>query len=373
MNDETPLWKINYYDEFACLGSKCPDNCCHGWNIPLDDEALERFRAEKGLWGAWLKLSIHGKEQKVFSPMSIRCPHLCRDGLCGLQKKRGEAFIADVCREYPRVRMNYGPLAEYHLDLSCVHAASLFLRSRDKAELLVGSDPEKLPDTYGNNDDTGYFDRLYEHRDILLEAVHTAAGEGADTLNEVLQALAGMEWRLQKDLLTRGESDAWEGEDSELFKYDLFPLPVHYINEMMSTCFYEEWLKYSAPFLYSLCRMYYKSFDKLDYKQGEERLKKLFNEHVAENGSVVRLMGDYAISLLLRRYLMAFEDYSPYHHYKEVYLGLNMVCLFYMLWCEKNGRPKKKDIAHIISVTEKRLFHNDNALKDVHAAVKVEM
>ncbi len=372
MNDETPLWKINYYDEFSCLGGKCPDNCCHGWSIPLDDEALKRFKAETGLYGAWIRSTIHGKEQKVFSPMALRCPHICRDGLCGLQKKRGEAFIADVCREYPRVRMNYGPLAEYHLDLSCVHAASLFLHYRDREELLKEAEASDLPETYGNNDDSVYFEQIYDHRDMILGAVYNASRTDADSLNEVLRSLAGAEWCLQLDMLTKGKSDAWDGGDAAMLKYDLFPLPVHFINEMMSTCFYEEWLKYSAPFLYGLCRMFYKSFDKLDYMQGEERIRKLFDEHVAGNEHALRLMGDYMISLLLRRYLMAFEDYSPYHHFKDAYLGLNMFCLFYMLWCEKNGRPKKKDIAHIISVTEKRLFHNDNALKDVHAAVSVE-
>ena len=39
---------------------------------------------------------------------------------------------------------------------------------------------------------------------------------------------------------------------------------------------------------------------------------------------------------------------------------------------DKNGKPKKKDVARMMAAAEKRFFHNDNALKDVHAAVRAE-
>ena len=371
MND-TELRKICYYDEFKCLCGACPDNCCHGWSIPLDEEALSRFKKEKGLYGIWLRSTIHGREQKIFSPLSIRCPHLRRDGYCDLQKKKGEAYIADVCREYPRVRMNYGPAAEFHLDLSCIHAASLFLSHLGEEELLVDSDSEDLPEQYGNNDDQEHFLNLYDHRYSLIALIRAAVEEGADVLNDALRFIAGREWLIQKDLLIKGSSDKWYSDDELDIGRDLFPLSINDINEIMSTCFYEEWLRYSEPFLYKLCRMYYKSFDRLSYKQGDEELRSLFKKYIYHDPAAIRLMGEYVISLLLRRYLMSFEDYSPYHHFKDAYLSMNLLCLFYMLWYEKKGKPEKSDIAHMIAAVEKRFFHNDNVLKDVHASVRSE-
>ena len=369
---DTPLLKISYYDEFKCLMGKCPDNCCHGWGIPLDEEALGRFKKEKGLWGMWIRSTIHGKEQKVFSPMSVRCPHLCRDGLCGLQKKRGESYIADVCREYPKVRMNYGPLAEYHLDLSCVHAASLFLRFRNEDELLKDSCAEDLPETYGNNDDEEYFSTLYLHRQKMIDGIKEASVTGAEELDHLLCSMAGREWMIQKDLLVLGKSEKWDDDEVYDPGCRIFVFPIESINEMMSTCFFEEWLQYSGKYLYKLCKLYYKRFDKLNYKQGEELWNELTERYVYNDPHIVRLAGDYMISLLLRRYLISYEDYSPYHHFKDAYLSLNLFLLFYILWYDKNGKPKKREIAHIISVVEKRFFHNDYALKDIHAAVKAE-
>lgn len=365
-----PLRKISYYDEFKCRSSECPDNCCHGWVIPLDEDILKRISGEKGLYGFWLRSTVHGKYQKIFSPLSIRCPHLTREGLCGIQKRKGESYIADVCREYPKIRMNYGPLAEYFLDLSCVHAAFLFLHHYDDEELLVQGGDEELPGTYGNNEDRDHFKRLYEHRANMVAELRRACRVSAEELNDSLCAYAGREWRVQNQLLIKGKSDLWESDEAEDIGCDLFPLSIKQINEMMSTCFYEEWLKYSAPFLYKLCRMYYKAFDKLDYEKGAEELKRLFDSYIAVDERMVTLCGEYFVSVILRRYMMSFEDYSPYHHFKDAYLVLNLFCLFYALWYDKNGKPKKIEIARIMAAVEKRFFHNDNALKDVHAAVK---
>ena len=369
---EIPLRKISYYDEFECQCSRCIDNCCHGWVIPLDEDILDRIKKEKGAYGIWLRSTVHGKNQKIFSPLSIRCPHLTRDGYCGIQKRKGEGYIADVCREYPRIRFNFGPAAEYFLDLSCVHAASLFLNHVDDEDVFVRGRAEVLPDTYGNNEEYEHFELLEQHRMRMVAEIRRAARVSAEELNDSLRAYAGREWRVQNELLIKGGSRLWECDEAEDIGCDLFPLPTKHINEMMSTCFYEEWLKYSSPFLYKLCRMYYKNFDRLDYAQGDEELKRLFDTYIATDKTIVKVMGDYMVSVLLRRYMMSFEDYSPYHHFKDAYLMLNLFCLFYVLWYDKNGKPKKKDVARIIAAAEKRFFHNDNALKDVHAAVKAE-
>ncbi|MCR5250993.1 MAG: flagellin lysine-N-methylase [Lachnospiraceae bacterium] len=367
MSGETPCFKISYYDEFRCLQGECPDSCCHGWSIPIDDEALKLYGARKGLFGLKLKLSIHGRERKVFSPMALRCPHLRADGLCELQKKRGEVFLPQVCRDYPRVVANYGPRAEYQLDLSCVHAASLFLR--DPRGGFVPAEEEKLPELYGNNEDAAYFEKLLRSRGIIFSQVHSAGGD-ASLLDAALRDIAAKSRAFQDALIGGNEEADFGSGEEEGGAMRLFPLPIAELNEMMSTCFYEDWLRYSAPFLFRLCRLYYRRFDKLGYEAGEKELMRLFGKHVAGKAEVTELFGDYFLSLVARRYLFSYEDYSPFRHVKEALLVTDLVLLFYLLWCEKYGPPISRTLAHVISVTEKRAFHNDFALKDLLASVK---
>ena len=34
----------DYYDKFKCIAGECKDTCCAGWEIMIDDKALEKYR-----------------------------------------------------------------------------------------------------------------------------------------------------------------------------------------------------------------------------------------------------------------------------------------------------------------------------------------
>ena len=34
----------HYYRKFQCIASECEDTCCAGWEIMIDDKALEKYR-----------------------------------------------------------------------------------------------------------------------------------------------------------------------------------------------------------------------------------------------------------------------------------------------------------------------------------------
>ena len=34
----------DYYRQFTCIGGECPDTCCAGWEIVIDDKTLESIR-----------------------------------------------------------------------------------------------------------------------------------------------------------------------------------------------------------------------------------------------------------------------------------------------------------------------------------------
>ncbi len=37
-----------YYDTFRCLGGRCPDTCCSGWRIEIDEDSLNRYARTGG-------------------------------------------------------------------------------------------------------------------------------------------------------------------------------------------------------------------------------------------------------------------------------------------------------------------------------------
>jgi hypothetical protein len=50
-----------------------------------------------------------------------------QDGLCRIQAELGEDGLCQVCREFPRLRHDYGDFVELGLELSCPEAARLIL------------------------------------------------------------------------------------------------------------------------------------------------------------------------------------------------------------------------------------------------------
>ena len=49
----------HYYRKFQCIASECEDTCCAGWEIMIDDKALEKYKKAKGPVGNRLKNSIN--------------------------------------------------------------------------------------------------------------------------------------------------------------------------------------------------------------------------------------------------------------------------------------------------------------------------
>ena len=77
------LYAPRYYREFKCVADKCQHSCCTGWEIDIDEEALERYQGLKGGYGDAVRDSIAMEEVPHFQLLEgDRCPHLDERGLC---------------------------------------------------------------------------------------------------------------------------------------------------------------------------------------------------------------------------------------------------------------------------------------------------
>ena len=45
--------KPHFYDKFVCTAGDCPDTCCAGWQIMIDDASLEKYKNVQGEF-AWV-------------------------------------------------------------------------------------------------------------------------------------------------------------------------------------------------------------------------------------------------------------------------------------------------------------------------------
>ncbi|MBQ6852085.1 MAG: flagellin lysine-N-methylase [Oscillospiraceae bacterium] len=154
-----------YYRDFHCLASACPDSCCKEWTVDIDPDAAQRYRALSGPLGDRLRQVLEDTDSgTVMAIENGRCPMWRRDGLCQIQAELGHDALCQVCREYPRLRHEYGSFEELGLELSCPEAARLILTSP-----VLPPVTETVPDENIPSNDPQALEILLQSRKVLLE------------------------------------------------------------------------------------------------------------------------------------------------------------------------------------------------------------
>ena len=120
----------DYYNQFCCLAGSCPQTCCAGWQIMIDEKTKKAYRTYPGRFGSRLANSIDWKEGK-FLQYDRRCVFLNEENLCDIHLEAGEELMCHTCRTYPKHIEVYENEREISLSLSCPEVARLILGKKD--------------------------------------------------------------------------------------------------------------------------------------------------------------------------------------------------------------------------------------------------
>ena len=157
-----------FYKEFSCIAGACPDTCCAGWQIMIDDRSLKKYRRFRGPFRNRLHNDINWKEQ-AFRQYEHRCAFLNEENLCDMYSEAGKDMLCDTCRKYPRHIEEFEGLREYSLSLSCPEAARIFLSHKEKIAFVT----KEIPSSDETYDDFDYllFTALMDTRDYFFSVI----------------------------------------------------------------------------------------------------------------------------------------------------------------------------------------------------------
>lgn len=132
-----PVLKADYFDQFVCTASDCPQICCQGWKISVEKETYEKYRRLEQQEN--VSITEHLKPADGFNKGAYviqldekgYCPFLTENRLCGLQVKYGADVLSTVCLKYPRIYNFVDDAVECSLTLSCHEAARIILNRRE--------------------------------------------------------------------------------------------------------------------------------------------------------------------------------------------------------------------------------------------------
>ena len=158
-----------YYHGFRCIAGACPDSCCKEWAVDVDPEAAAFYRSLPGDLGDRLREVLHDTDDgAVMEIENGRCPMWRADGLCRIQAALGHDALCETCRNFPRLRHDYGDFVELGLELSCPEAARLILNS--DGGFLVQAQPGGCEPEY----DADVMSLLRQSRKEALEFLRSA-------------------------------------------------------------------------------------------------------------------------------------------------------------------------------------------------------
>ena len=163
-----PVWDR----DFQCLTTDCPDTCCAGWQIPVDEESAERFRQMDGELGKRLRaalIQVDGETQ--FAEKDGRCVMLNDQNLCDLYAAQGESALCRTCHTHPRFIAQFGARREVMPGLSCPEWVQVYLMREEKVEFVTEETDEEITDF--TEIDAMWFFQLTKARKQAIELVQT--------------------------------------------------------------------------------------------------------------------------------------------------------------------------------------------------------
>ena len=127
----------DWYPAFHCIASQCRHSCCIGWEVDIDGDTLQRYKAVEGDFGRRLREHIAEDDCPPFRlGEGERCPFLNEENLCDIYIELGEDALSQICTDHPRWRNWFADRVEEGLGLCCEEAARLLLTHPTPTRLL---------------------------------------------------------------------------------------------------------------------------------------------------------------------------------------------------------------------------------------------
>lgn len=184
--------KPSYYDAFRCIAGACPDSCCKEWDVQVDAQAAEYYRGLPGALGDRLREVLREEDgETVMTIVDGRCPMWRQDGLCRIQAELGEEALCHVCREFPRLRHEYGDFRELGLELSCPEAAGI---------ILENPNPEMVTQEAEGGEEPEYDMDAMQSLLLSRQAARELLADQSVTTGEALAALLVYGYQAQAEL-----------------------------------------------------------------------------------------------------------------------------------------------------------------------------
>lgn len=349
-----------YYRKFKCSADQCPDTCCAGWQIVIDEDTLEKYHTFEGPFGNRLANSIDWREGIFKQYEDRRCAFLDENNLCDIYTEAGPEMFCRTCKTYPRHFEEFENVREISLAMSCPEACKLILGHKEPVKFITVEKPYK-EEIY---EDFDFFlhSKLIDAREIIIEILQDRSWPVRKRMAMVLAFTHDLQARIY-----RGHTAAME----DVFARYTKPGAKKRFAKLLTK--YEGLTEASKDFKKGMIRQ----FEKLEVLREfwpqllkktlehveDEELDKLWNE--SEGDADLEIIAEHLMVYFIFTYFCgAVYDEEAHAKMKFSIIGTLMILeIAKTLWKEKPGKGKMAAVLEAAKDYSREVEHSDENIE----------
>ncbi|MBU3133728.1 flagellin lysine-N-methylase [Clostridium gasigenes] len=376
-----------YLKEFECIGGKCEDSCCVGWDIDIDKTTFKKYyKVEDKEMKRMFQKNVHNNENysnvdvdygKVKLKSGKRCPFLDEENYCVIYSKLGEEYLSNVCTSFPRIVNKVDGYYEMSLDVSCPEAARILLLKEEGIEFqegedtidkhIVSSDIDTKSKKF-NNSPVKYFKEI---RDLSIKIIKNRKLDLSKRLYILGEFLNTLEQELKQN---------YKNVPRFIKEYDINSIKNNYKKNQSSYIVQMDFFKKMLDLL-----NVFKSVDSLAFKEDTKEIIAGFKfakgeSKVTDPELYIKAFEDYTKnyinnnSYIFENYLVNFmyNNMFPFSETESIFDGYIMLLIrysfirFYLVGKYLNNKQEsKEDIVRFIQSFSKIIGHHKTYLVDL--------
>ena len=390
-----------YFEKFKCIGGKCSDSCCVGWNIDIDKITFKRyFKVKDTEMRKMFQKNVQNNERCSSEDVDYgivklkkdkRCPFLDEKNYCIIHSKLGEDYLSNVCTCFPRVTNKVNDTYEMSLDVACPEAARLILLNEEGIRFV--SKEEKL----------GKYIISAQVDTTLKEVKNTPLKYFKEVRDFCIEIIQNRQFKLSERLYVLGDfinklDDGFENNSNEIVKfineYDVKTTLKEYKDEDINSLLGNSNMNYIIQINFFMKMLKILKVDKeiesVSFKNYTETMLNGYNiqddESISKNSHLyIKAFKEYEY-ILENKYDYIFENYLVNYIYNNMFPFNEVISLFdtyimllmrvsfikfYLVGLYLNGEDNdNKKIAEFIQVFSKTIEHHKSFLMDSLAYIK---
>jgi len=381
-----------YLKEFKCIGGKCKDSCCVGWDIDIDKITFRQYyKVQDKEMKRMFQKNVHNNDDyesadvdygKVKLKDGKRCPFLDEENYCIIYSKLGEEYLSNVCTSFPRIINKIDGCYEMCLEVACPEAARILLLKEEGIEFveseetlgkhIVSSDIDTKSKEF-NNSPIKYFKeirdlsiKIIKDRNFNLSQRLYILGDFIEKLEEELENKFKNVPKFIKEYDINLASDSYErNELGYVLQMDFFKKMVKFLNvfEQVDSLSFKEYTNQiitgfkfdEGEDIYIHSELYIKSFE--DYT--ENYINK--NSYIFEN---------YLVNFIYHNLFPFSETESIFDGYIMLLMRYSFIRFYLVGKYLVNKNYSEENVVKFIQVFSKTIEHHKTYLVDALNYIK---